>query len=102
MLGRMRRHGVMDARVVSAADGCVLAAEVFRSKTPREVERRTATSASAVVLHGVLYNGDELRGRVPCGDEPSDSVPDLLGRLYNAGGSAFVDELRGEFALAVV
>jgi asparagine synthase (glutamine-hydrolysing) len=102
MLGRMRRHGVMNARVVSTADGCVLAAEVFRSKAPQDVERHTATSTGAVLLHGVLYNGDELRRRVSSGAESGSPLPDLLSALYTAAGTAFVNDLRGEFALAIV
>jgi asparagine synthase (glutamine-hydrolysing) len=60
-------------------------------------------AAVQVLFHGDLHNTDEVRRRIDPGDpRKAGSTSALVGALYEQLGPAFVSELDGAFALAVV
>ena len=101
-LARMSRHGHRPSASVATSDRCCLLGRVDRSAASEPDQSERSQPAISALIHGVVYNPAELRRRISHRGGPTDSLADLLVALYRELGVDFVDQLRGEFCLAVL
>jgi asparagine synthase (glutamine-hydrolysing) len=99
---RMMRRGRLNTTRAAVADPSCVVARFTLSAASQQLPP-TAEAAGHALLHGVVYNQTELRksldGSSAAGATTDD---DLVAALYTHRGPDFVNELRGEFAVAVV
>lgn len=94
-LAHLLRHAGHSAQTTADASGFLRLSHASRHRGG--ADSGTAT-APRVMFHGVLYNERALRSSVAC----DAGIDALLSALYVRDGLAFVEQLQGEFCLALI